>query len=119
MKKILIVEDTPANLELYRQILEGRYEILTAVDGRAGIEKAFQLSPDLVLMDLSLPEINGWEAARQIKKQRKDLSVVAVTAHALAGDEDRARNAGCDDYLAKPFSPKELRDIVERNLKKA
>ena len=118
-KKILIVEDSENNLDLCMQILQGDYEIMTARDGREGIEKALQGEPDLILMDLSLPEVNGWEATRQIKKKKRDLPIVAVTAHALSGDEERARNAGCDDYLAKPFLPKELRDIVERNLKKA
>lgn len=123
-KKILIVEDSENNLDLCIQILEEDYEIMTARDGREGIEKALHGDPDLgdpdlILMDLSLPGVNGWEATRQIKKKKRDLPIVAVTAHALSGDEERARNAGCDDYLAKPFLPKELKDIVERNLKKA
>lgn len=122
-KKILIVEDSENNLDLCIQILEGDYEIMTARDGREGIGKALHGDPDLgepdlILMDLSLPVVNGWEATRQIKKKKRDLPIVAVTAHALSGDEERARNAGCDDYLAKPFLPKELKDIVERNLKK-
>lgn len=118
-KKILIVEDSEKNLDLCAQILEGDYEIMTARDGREGIEKALLQGPDLILMDLSLPEINGWEATRQIKREKGKLPIVALTAHALAGDEERARNAGCDDYISKPFLPKELKDIVERNLKKA
>jgi CheY-like chemotaxis protein len=118
-KKILIVEDSEKNLDLCQQILEGDYEVMTAKDGKEGIEKALHEGPDLILMDLSLPEVNGWEATRQIKKQMPELAIVALTAHALSGDEERARQAGCDDYLAKPFLPKELKDIVERNLKKA
>ncbi len=118
-KKILIIEDSEKNLDLCTQILEGDYEVMTARDGKEGIEKALQGWPDLILMDLSLPQVNGWEATRQIKKQMPELAIVALTAHALSGDEERARQAGCDDYLAKPFLPKELKDIVERNLKKA
>jgi len=113
------VEDSDKNLDLCAQILEGDYEIMTAKDGREGIEKALNGGPDLILMDLSLPEINGWEATRQIKKEKGELPIVALTAHALSGDEERARNAGCDDYITKPFLPQELKDIVERNLKKA
>ena len=117
-KAILIIEDSEINMELCIQILEDHYEIMTACDGVEGVEKAINLQPDLVLMDLSLPKLNGWEATKKIKKEKKNLPIVALTAHALAGDEERARAAGCDDYLAKPFVPKQLMDIVEVNLKK-
>ena len=117
-KRILIVEDSKNNLDLCIQILEDSYDLICAKDGKEGVEKAFNSNPDLILMDLSLPELDGWEATRQIKRKNKDIPIVALTAHALVEDEERARNAGCDDYLSKPFLPRQLREMVENNLRK-
>ena len=105
MKKILVVEDIEFNRELLVQLLEDAYEVVTANDGAAGIETAEEVLPDLILMDLSLPVIDGWEATRRIKSndRLKHIPVVAVTAHAMQGDEEKARSAGCDDYLTKPI----------------
>ncbi len=105
MKKILIVEDIELNRELLVQILEDDYEVVTANDGAAGIASAHETLPDLILMDLSLPVIDGWEATRRIKAsdELKDVPVIAVTAHAMQGDEEKALAAGCDDYLTKPI----------------
>ena len=105
MKKILVVEDIELNRDLLEQLLEDDYEVVTADDGAAGIEMAEAMVPDLILMDLSLPIIDGWEATRRIKAadKLKDIPVIAVTAHAMQGDEEKARAAGCDDFVTKPI----------------
>jgi CheY-like chemotaxis protein len=105
MKTILIVEDVEFNLDLLVQLLEDDYAILTASDGAAGIELAERAHPDLILMDLSLPVIDGWEATRRLKAHATlhHIPIIALTAHAMSGDEEKARAAGCDDYLSKPI----------------
>lgn len=105
MKTILIVEDVEFNLDLLVQLLEDDYTILTASDGAAGIELAERTCPDLILMDLSLPVIDGWEATRRLKAKAglRHVPIIALTAHAMSGDEERAKAAGCDDYLSKPI----------------
>lgn len=105
MKKILIVEDVEFNQDLLVQLLEDDYDILTASDGAAGIEVAARERPNLILMDLSLPVIDGWEATRRIKTDAvlRQTPIIALTAHAMGGDEEKARAAGCDDYLSKPI----------------
>jgi two-component system, cell cycle response regulator DivK len=110
MRKILIVEDVEYNRELLVQLLEEDYEILTAVDGAAGIEMAAGERPDLILMDLSLPGVDGWEATRRLKARPETaaIPVIALTAHAMQGDEERARACGCDDYLTKPIDEDQL-----------
>ncbi len=105
MKKILIVEDVEFNRDLLVQLLEDTYEIFTAQDGETAIALTEQERPDLILMDLSLPIIDGWEATRRIKanEQLKHIPIIALTAHAMVGDEKRARESGCEDYLSKPL----------------
>ena len=107
MKRILIVEDVELNRDLLVQLLEEeeKYDILTAADGASGVELAEQERPDLILMDLSLPVIDGWEATRLIKANAalQHIPIIALTAHAMIGDEERARESGCDDYLTKPI----------------
>jgi len=105
MKKILIVEDVEFNRDLLVQLLEDEYEILTAVDGAAGVGLAEREHPDLILMDLSLPVVDGWEATRRIKADNilRDIPIIALTAHAMTGDKERALECGCDDYLSKPL----------------
>ncbi|AIQ87981.1 MAG: response regulator [Cupriavidus sp.] len=104
MKRILIVEDVELNRDLLTQLLEDTYELVIAVDGAAGVEMAIAHRPDLILMDLSLPLVDGWEATRRIKANASTaaIPVVAITANAMTGDEDRARAAGCDDFMTKP-----------------
>ncbi len=106
MKKILVVEDVEFNRDLLVQLLEDEYEVLTAVDGAEGIERAEREHPDLILMDLSLPVIDGWEAARRIKADPglKHIPIIALSAHAMTGDEAKARESGCDDYISKPLN---------------
>ena len=105
MKKILVVEDVEFNRDLVVQLLEDDYEIITAADGAEGIQLAARKRPDLILMDLSLPVIDGWEATRRIKADEalKHIPIIALSAHAMAGDEEKARQSGCDDYLSKPL----------------
>ncbi len=116
-KKILIVENLQTHLDLCTQILDEQYQVITARSGKEGIDKALKFNPDLILMDLELPEVDGWEAARKIKQSVCTIPIVAVTAHSLEADEQRARNAGCDDYLAKPFLPEQLKKIVKENIR--
>lgn len=114
-KKILVVEDVELNRDLLVQLLEDDYEVMTASDGAEGIEVVKNEDPDLVLMDLSLPVLDGWEATRQIKalSGKEDLPVLALTAHAMPGDEEKARAAGCDDYLTKPIDENLLFERLE------
>jgi len=107
MVKLLIVEDNEVERELLsRRFRRKGYEVLTAPDGKAGVEMAFTEAPHLILMDLSMPILDGWEATRQIKA-RDDTShipVIALTAHAMKGDRAKAIDAGCDDYDTKPIN---------------
>lgn len=105
MKTILIVEDVELNRELLVQLLEDDYRLLMAGDGEQAVALARDEQPDLILMDMSLPRIDGWEATRRIRQEATvgRIPIIAVTAHAMEGDEDRARSAGCDDYLSKPI----------------
>jgi two-component system, cell cycle response regulator DivK len=110
MKKILVVEDVEYNRDLLVQLLEEEYEVVTAADGAAGIDAAARHRPDAILMDLSLPGIDGWEATRRLKARpdTAGIPVIALTAHAMQGDEERARACGCDDYLTKPIDEDQL-----------
>ncbi|WP_046866133.1 response regulator [Microvirga massiliensis] len=105
MKRILIVEDGELNRDLLIQLLEEEYALSIATDGAAGVEQAAAQRPDLILMDLSLPVVDGWEATRRIKadKTTAGIPVVALTANAMSGDEEKARAAGCDDFMTKPI----------------
>lgn len=105
MKKILIVEDVEFNLDLLVQLLEDDYELVIARDGVRGVEMAVSEIPDLILMDMSLPELDGWEATRTLKADPKlrYIPVIGLSAHAMNGDQQKALEAGCDDYLTKPL----------------
>jgi CheY-like chemotaxis protein len=105
MKRILIVEDIEFNRDLLIQLLEDQYDLLSAVDGAEGIALAERELPDLIIMDLSLPVVDGWEATRRIKANPalRHIPVIALSSHAMRGDEEKARQAGCDDYLSKPL----------------
>lgn len=105
MAKILLVEDNEMNRDMLSRRLERRgYEVIIAVNGEQGYLAALSNRPDLILMDMSLPVMDGWEATRQIKAapETKDIPIIALTAHAMAGDREKALAAGCDDYDTKP-----------------
>ena len=107
MVKLLIVEDNEVERELLsRRFRRKGYEVLTAPDGRAGVEMAFTEAPHLILMDLSMPILDGWEATRQIKARdaTSHIPIIALTAHAMKGDRAKAIDAGCDDYDTKPIN---------------
>ena len=114
MPKILLVEDNEMNRDMLSRRLQRRgYEVLIARDGREGVDLAASAAPDLVLMDMSLPEIDGWEATRLLKADpaTNAIPIIALTAHAMAADRDQAVAAGCDDYDTKPI---ELDRLVEK-----
>jgi CheY-like chemotaxis protein len=105
MPRILLVEDNEMNRDmLSRRLIRNGYEVVSAVDGRQGVEMAMSERPDLILMDMSLPVIDGWEATRRIKAEgaTAKIPVIALTAHAMAGDREKAMEVGCDDYDTKP-----------------
>ena len=118
MKKILVVEDVDFNRDLLVQLLEDDYEVIEAVNGQEGVEFAERERPDLILMDLSLPVMDGWEATRQLKANDdfRSIPVIALTAHAMKGDEEKALAAGCDDYLVKPLDEDELIAKIQKYL---
>ena len=116
MVKILIVEDNEMNRDmLSRRLARRGYEIILAVDGSEGIAAATTESPDLILMDMSLPVIDGWEAARRLKAEplTRAIPVIGLTAHAMAGDRDKVLEAGCDDYDTKPVELPRLLQKIE------
>jgi CheY-like chemotaxis protein len=117
-KTILVVDDTEWNRDLIVQLLEDEYIVLQAADGEQGVRLAEQDKPDLILMDLGMPVMDGWEATRKIKANDglKRIPIIAVTSHAMVGDEIEARQAGCDDYLPKPIDEEELLKKVRRFL---
>ncbi|SFM49429.1 response regulator [Methylobacterium pseudosasicola] len=122
MKRILIVEDTEDNRRILRDLLTAAgYGIVEATNGRCGVEAAQAEQPDLILMDIQLPIMDGYEAARRLKADpaTRHIPVVAVTSYALSGDEDRALAAGCDGYVAKPFSPRKILSLVRQMLPEA
>jgi CheY-like chemotaxis protein len=115
MKRILIVEDNPINMELTTQLLEDDYELLTATDGAAGLSTATEHGPDLILMDLSLPVMDGWEAIRKIRASAKigHTPIIALSAHAAQADIERAMAAGASDYVTKPVDEDVLLERIE------
>jgi two-component system cell cycle response regulator DivK len=122
MSKILLVEDNEMNRDMLTRRLERKgFEVVIAIDGKAGIDMASSSNPDIILMDLSLPVIDGWEAARQIKADSatQSIPIIALTAHAMAGDEQKALAAGCDDYDTKPIDLKRLLGKIENLLNSA
>lgn len=116
MKRLLLVEDNELNRDMLRRRLERRgFEVLLAVDGRQALSTAADESPDAILMDMSLPEIDGWEATRRLKADgaTRSIPVVALTAHAMAGDREKALAAGCNDYETKPVDLERLLGKLE------
>ena len=116
-KTVLLVEDNEDNLIVYRTILDHvGYRVIEARDGEEGVARAKADRPDLILMDVSLPKMDGWEATRRIKAddQTRQIPIIAVTAHALDDDREKATQVGCDGYLAKPVAPRRVVEEVER-----
>lgn len=116
---VLIVDDVDHGREICSEYLEFRgFRVATAADGQEALDKAFELLPDVILMDLSLPKIDGWEATRRLKRDERTraIPVVALTAHALASAHEKAREAGCDAVVTKPCLPKDLESEVRRQL---
>ena len=121
MSTILLVEDNEINRDMLSRRLKRRgFEILFATNGEEGIEQAHAQSPDLILMDMSLPIIDGWDATRQIKASQatQKIPIIALTAHAMSGDRQRALDAGCDDFETKPIELEQLLEKIERYLTK-
>jgi two-component system, cell cycle response regulator DivK len=105
MAKILLIEDNEENRDgLSRRLKRTGFEVIMATDGQQGIDEARSGAPDLILMDMSLPVLDGWEATRRLKAapETRSIPVIALTAHAMAGDREKALEAGCDDYDTKP-----------------
>jgi CheY-like chemotaxis protein len=121
MAKILLVEDNEMNRDmLSRRLIRKGYDVVMAVDGQDGVEQASSTTPDLILMDMSLPVIDGWEATRQLKSadSTKGIPIIALTAHAMSGDREKALAAGCDDYDTKPIDLPQLLAKIEALLTK-
>ena len=119
MTKVLVVEDNEVNQQVIARLLRFRgFEVLVVADGAAGVSAAASELPDVILMDMSLPGMDGWEATRQIKAQpaTQAIPVIALTAHAMVGDREQALGAGCDDYDVKPVKIDRLVEKIETQL---
>jgi len=119
MAKVLLVEDNEMNRDiLFRRLSRRGYVVVFAVDGQQGVEMARSEKPDIILMDMSLPIIDGWEATRRVKSDNaiQDVPVIGLTAHAMSGDREKALEAGCDDYDTKPVEFDRLISKIERLL---
>ena len=122
MRRILLIEDNEMNRDmLSRRLAKRGFEVLLAVDGREGIRMAASQSPDLILMDMSLPEIDGWEVTRALKAEpgTAAIPIIALTAHAMVHDREKALDAGCDDYDSKPVDLPRLLGKIEGLLTRA
>ncbi len=120
-KRVLVIEDQEDNRRLIRDLMGSvGIDVLEAHDGQAGVETAFREKPDLILMDIQMPRMDGYEATRQIKANPDStaIPIIAVTSYALSGDEAKVRAAGCDDYITKPYSPRVLLAMVCKHLNK-
>ncbi len=119
MAKILLVEDNEMNRDmLSRRLARRDHEVLIAVDGQEGVDRATAEKPDIILMDMSLPVIDGWEATRRLKADEatRGIPVIALTAHAMAGDREKTMEAGCDDYDTKPIDLPRLLEKIATQL---
>jgi len=118
-KRILVVEDTEDNRRILRDLLtHAGFELIEATDGESGVAMAATHQPDLILMDIQLPVFDGYEATRRIRANpdTRKIPIIAVTSYALSGDESKALAAGCDGYVAKPFSPRKILAMVQELL---
>ena len=120
MAKVLLIEDNEMNRDmLSRRLTKRGYEVVMAIDGQQGIDMAVSEKPDIILLDMSLPVVDGWEAAQQMKSNEvsKPIPLIALTAHAMASDRERAMSAGCDDFDTKPVELHRLLGKMETLLK--
>ena len=118
-KTILYVEDNEANRMIVRDLLKRtKYQLVEAFDGEAGVAKALEIRPDLILMDIQLPKISGMEAMRRLRAEAATAAtpIIAITSFALSGDEQKAKEAGATAYLAKPYSPRDLMALIRKIL---
>jgi len=123
-KRILLVEDEQGNIDVVSNIFEimfDQYTLLIARDGHEAIKLAYEEKPDLILMDLGIPKLDGWEVTRSLKSNEnfRDTPILAITAHAMVGDRERALKAGCDDYFTKPIEVDEFVDFMRPYLNTA
>jgi two-component system cell cycle response regulator DivK len=119
-KRILVVEDVEDNRRIMHDLLTSAgFEFIEARDGKAALTVALACKPDLIMMDIQLPVLDGYEATRRIKAEAslRHVPVIAVTSYALSGDEEKARASGCDGYVSKPFSPRQLLAVIHSFLK--
>jgi two-component system cell cycle response regulator DivK len=119
MKTILYVEDNEMNRKIVRDLLKRtKYQLVEAYDGEAGVAKALEIRPDLILMDIQLPKISGLEATKRLRSEAatKAIPIIAITSFALSGDELKAKEAGATAYLAKPYSPFDLLNLIRKIL---
>jgi CheY-like chemotaxis protein len=119
MAKLLLVEDNEMNRDmLSRRLIKRGYEVVIAIDGKQGVDMAASQSPDLILLDMSLPVMDGWTAAGHLKEAEatREIPIIALTAHAMSGDREKALEAGCDDYDTKPVEFKRLLEKIEKLL---
>jgi len=116
MKTILVVEDIELNIDLITQLLEDDYTLLIAKDGAQGLVMAQQNNPDLILMDMSLPVMDGYAATRKIRETNKSTPIIGLSAHAMSGHEQSAIEAGCNDYLTKPLNDELLLNKLKEYL---
>lgn len=121
MKRVLVVEDNENNIYLIRFILQKNgFEFIEARDGETGVELAVKEKPDLILMDIQLPVLDGYEATKRIKtmEETKDIPIIALTSYAMVGDREEALNVGCDGYIEKPINPETIIAEIKKYLKK-
>jgi CheY-like chemotaxis protein len=116
MKTVLIVEDTELNIDLLTQLLEDDYNLVIARDGEEGVNMAIQHSPDLILMDINLPVMDGYEATRKIRETLKTTPIIGLSAHAMSTHEKMAKDSGCTAYLTKPINDEVLFKTLKQYL---
>lgn len=116
MKTILVVEDVELNIDLLTQLLEDEYSLLVAKDGASGVAMAEEKQPDLVIMDIALPVMDGYEATRRIRARFPSMPIIGLSSHAMAGDAEKAKAAGCNAYLTKPIDEEVLLSTLKQHL---
>ncbi len=121
MSTILVIEDTQDNFDLIEDALEDAHELVHAKTGQEGLAQAEIVGPDLILLDMGLPGMDGWEVARRLKAdhQLAGVPIIAVTAHAMTGDREKCFGAGCDDYLSKPIAVQDLVQLIDRHVSRS